>query len=271
MIELQEFKSSVYSYYRDNKRSFPWRETTDPYKILVSELMLQQTQTDRVVPKYLAFLEQFPTAEHLAKASLTEVLQQWQGLGYNRRALYLKKLSEVVVSRFDGTIPTTAEELDALPGIGYATACAIITYAFNKPTYFIETNVRAVYIHFFFSDRSNVKDSEIEPLLKLTVDTDSPRDWYYALMDYGVMLEKTLPNPSRKSAHYTKQSSFLGSDRKIRGEIIRLLLDSPRLNVESLYNATGAAPVRLGKILSGMVKDGLITERDQRYSILDKE
>ncbi len=268
---LIEFQQRVWNYYKTHKRSFPWRETTDPYAIIVSELMLQQTQTDRVVPKYLAFLEEFPTVEVLAKASLTDVLKLWQGLGYNRRALYLMKLAQKVVLEHGGKVPNSIEELDALPGIGYATACAVYTYSYNLPSVFIETNIRTVFIHHFFADRTEITDREIEPLVAATVAPEQPREWYYALMDYGVMLKKTLPNPGRKSAHYSKQSSFLGSDRKIRGEIVRLLLDTPRLDFDSLYNATGTDEDRLRKIVSGMIRDGIVSDDQGIYSIPDKE
>jgi A/G-specific adenine glycosylase len=268
---LSQFKKRIYDYYHLHKRSFPWRETTNPYFILVSELMLQQTQTDRVVPKYLAFIDRFPHVGSLAQASLTDVLSAWQGLGYNRRALYLKKLAETVILSYGGTIPDSVEALDNLPGIGYATACAIITYAYNRPTVFIETNIRTVFIHCFFSDQSGVLDSEIEPLVAATVGEQNPRDWYYALMDYGVMLKKSLPNPNRKSAHYSKQSSFAGSDRKIRGEIVRLLLDKPVWTQNELYASTGADSGRLSKILDGMVKDGLVQNSKEFYTISEKE
>jgi A/G-specific adenine glycosylase len=269
--DLVEFKRRIWDYYYANKRSFPWRETSDPYHILVSELMLQQTQTDRVVPKYLAFIERFPTIKSLSSASLADVLGMWQGLGYNRRALYLKKLAEIVQNTRSGVIPESIEELDSLPGIGYATACAISTYSSNRPTVFIETNVRSVFIHFFFQDCEGIMDSEIEPLVATTVDPVNPREWYYALMDYGVMLKKTIPNPNRKSAHYSKQSSFNGSDRKIRGEIIRILLDRPTVTREGLYDSTGTDPDRLLKIIDGMVKDGLLNSTDDIYSIADKK
>ncbi|MDQ3099016.1 MAG: A/G-specific adenine glycosylase [bacterium] len=267
--ELTTFKQRVWDYYHANKRSFPWRETTDIYFILVSELMLQQTQTDRVVPKYTAFMQIFPTVASLASASLTEVLGMWQGLGYNRRALFLKRLSEEVVGYHSGVVPETVAKLDALPGIGYATACAILTYSRNIPTVFIETNVRTVFIHSFYPDQTEVKDADIEPLVAAAVDNENPREWYYALTDYGVMLKKNVPNPNRKSAHYVKQSSFLGSDRKIRGEIVRLLLDKPSWTVDDLYASTGTDYARLGKILKGMTKDGLVQSDGTYFRIFE--
>ncbi len=202
----------------------PWRETTDPYKILVSEVMLQQTQVDRVIPKYNAFIRRFPTVQELAVAPFSEILKLWSGLGYNRRALALKRATEIIVSRYSSFVPPNPELLDALPGIGKATAGAICIYAFNKKVPFVETNVRTVFIHFFFSKlRRKISDEEIEELVKKTMPTKNPREWFYALMDYGAMLKQTVGNPNVKSKVYAKQSKFEGSNRELRGKALRLV------------------------------------------------
>ena len=144
---IDSFSCLIYDYYAKNKRAFPWREAHDPYHIVVSEIMLQQTQTDRVRGKYELFIKTFPTFEHLAQASVTELITVWKGLGYNRRALALQELAQRVVKEHQGILPKTPDELQSFRGIGPATAASICAFAFNSPTIFIETNIRAVYIH----------------------------------------------------------------------------------------------------------------------------
>src|SRR5665213_252944 len=225
MFSIQSFKKTIWQYYKKHGRSLiPWRKTRDPYKILVSELMLQQTQVSRVTPKYLAFIKKFPTFKSLAEASVPSVLEMWQGLGYNRRALYLKKTAEIVQEKYKGKLPHNLELLIELPGIGKNTAAAICAYSFNLPVVFIETNIRRIFIHFFFPNKKQVDDTEILKLVQKTLDQKNPREWYWALMDYGSFLKTQVENPNRKSKHYTKQSKFKGSDREIRGKILRILL-----------------------------------------------
>ena len=227
---VREFRCSVLDFYAGSARDFPWRHTVNPYEILVSEIMLQQTQTERVLPKYEAWLKRFPDAQSLASASLSEVLALWSGLGYNRRARFLQQACRLISERIakGGTFPDTADELDALPGIGPYTARAVCTFAFNKPEIFIETNIRSVYIFFFFphENTKGVADKDLLPLIEKTLYRENPRLWYYALMDYGAALKKKVENPSRKSRHYTKQSRFEGSLRQARGAIVRSLVNS---------------------------------------------
>lgn len=258
MIDKKEFQKKIWSFYKKNKRDFPWRETYDPYTILVSEIMLQQTQTDRVLPKYKEFLSVFPNFESLAKASTTEVLKKWQGLGYNRRALYLKKTSEIIVQNYNNRMPQDIQALKNLPGIGIYTAGALMAFAFEKEALFIETNIRRVYIHFFFHDKDQISDKEIIPILEETMDRRNLREWYYALMDYGVYLGKTLPNSNKKSKHYVLQSRFEGSDRKIRGEILRVLLHSQKVTFQTLYDHFKESRTRIDTIVKGLEKDGFI-------------
>jgi A/G-specific adenine glycosylase len=223
--QIKQFQTLIQDFYKENKREFPWRETSDPYKILVSEIMLQQTQTSRVIHKYVEFLKAFPDINTLAEAKQFEVLKAWQGLGYNRRALYLKKSAFEIVKL--GKFPDTQKELVKLPGIGVNTAGAILAFAFNIPAVFIETNIRRVFIHEFFKDQNEVHDKDIKVLLEKTLDRKNPREFYYALMDYGVYLGKTIENPNIQSRHYAKQSKFEGSLRQTRGTILKLLLDGP--------------------------------------------
>jgi A/G-specific adenine glycosylase len=266
---LSPFIHTVRSYYLTHRREMPWRHIEDPYKILVSEIMLQQTQVERVIPKFLAFTEAFPTVFDLARVTPAEVLGQWQGLGYNRRGLFLKRAAEELVEKYNGVVPRDVALVDALPGVGYATACAVVTYSYNVPTVFIETNIRTVFIHHFFADREDVSDSEIEPLVAATVDQVHPRDWYYALMDYGVMLKKEHGNASRKSKHYVKQSIFQGSDRQLRGKVMRYLLKEGNTSMAGLV-LLDANREKVQRVVEGMVKDKLITVSQDLYSIVEK-
>lgn len=232
-LKVKKFQDTIWAYYKQNKRDFPWRETTDPYKILVSEVMLQQTQTARVVPKYELFLEKFPRIKDLAKAANEDVLRLWSGLGYNRRALYLKRSAETIVrEKRESTLDP--EFLVSLPGIGPNTAGAVYVFSTNKPYVFIETNIRRVFIHEFFDLRFLIMDKEILELIETTLDKESPREWYYALMDYGAHLGKSEVNPNRKSKHYTKQSQFKGSIREARGKILKILLEGKQISITDL-------------------------------------
>ena len=252
------FRDSVRDYYKRSGRHFPWRETTCPYHILVSEFMLQQTQVERVRAKYGRFVHEFPDFEALARADLRSVLRIWQGLGYNRRAIALKETAIRVIRDHAGELPSTVDELIRLPGIGHSTAGSVLAFAFNKPAVFIETNIRRVFIHFFFQDRTDIKDTEIMPLVEVTVDHENPRHWYYALMDYGAMLKKQVINPNRKSAHYTIQAPFEDSDRQVRGAIIRLLLTKDTITVKKLIGLLGINQDRAEKILTSLEKDDFI-------------
>ena len=237
----------------------PWRKTHDSYKILVSEIMLQQTQVDRVIPKYIAFIEKFPTWKSLAGAPAPKVLKAWQGLGYNRRALYLKRTAERVSGEFGGVLPKDVFVLTDLPGIGPNTAAAILAYAFNVPVVFIETNIRRIFIHFFFGKtRQKIDDKEILKLVGQTMDAKNPREWYSALMDYGTFLKSQVKNPNRKSRHYAKQSKFEGSDRQTRGQILRLLLKKKSLSKKEMIKEIKKDPKRIEKILEKLKREKFI-------------
>jgi A/G-specific adenine glycosylase len=262
------FLETLWEYYAQHGRgSLPWRQpeqngSFDPYKIMVSELMLQQTQVQRVIPKYTAFLGLFPTTQELATADLGDVLRAWQGLGYNRRAKFLWQAAQAVNAV--GTFPRTQVELIKLPGVGANTAGAILAYAYNQPVVFVETNVRTVYIHHFFADRADVTDKEILAPLEQTLDHENPREFYWALMDYGSHLKATVGNLNRASKHYTKQSQFHGSRRQVRGQVIRLLgvrdYDLPGLT-------EAVADERLQAILDELVIEQLITFQKEKYHL----
>ncbi len=270
MIKKEDFKKIIRAYYKKHGRyDLPWRKTHDPYNILVSELMLQQTQVERVIPKYNAFVKKFPTFKKLANASVPEVLKVWQGLGYNRRALYLKKTAEIVTEKYYGKLPKDLSSLIELPGIGPNTAAAILVYSFNIPVSFIETNIRRVYIYFFFSKtRRKIHDDEILKLVEKTVDQKNPREWYSALMDYGTYLKTQVENPNRKSKHYTKQSKFKGSDREIRGKILRLLLEKKSISKKEISGELKDEPERIEKILQTLMKDGFVDIKKEKIFLI---
>jgi len=251
--EYSEFIKNIYDYYQSNRRSFEWREDISPYRVLVSEIMLQQTQTDRVAYKFPQWLSVFPDFETLASASTRDVIAAWSGLGYNRRALALHAAGQRVMQEFGGKLPDAPEVLQTFKGIGPNTAGSICAFAFNKPTIFIETNIRAVYIHHFFSGEEKVHDKQLLPIIEATVDQQNPRDWYYALMDYGVKLKKEHKNPSRKSKHHTVQSKFEGSERQIRGMILRALTEFGRLSFEDLIAVIPREERRIEKNLSDLM------------------
>lgn len=225
----EAFIETLYGYYRQyGRHDLPWRlpeadGSFDPYKILVSEIMLQQTQVPRVIPKYHEFLTRFPSFDPLADASLGDVLIAWQGLGYNRRAKFLWQAAQIVVREFGVTLPRDQLMLQKLPGIGHNTAGAILAYVYNEPAVFIETNIRTVYIHHFFHDQTGVTDQDILDLVEETLDHANPREFYWALMDYGAYLKQTVGNLSRASKAYSKQSKFHGSLRQLRGKVLRQL------------------------------------------------
>lgn len=254
-------------YYRHQGRRMAWRETTDPYRIFVSEVMLQQTGVERVRQKYAEFIEKFPDFSALAAAEQRDVLAAWQGLGYNRRAIALHRAARIVVEKFGGVLPQTVEDLESLPGIGHATASSIAAFAFNVPTVFIETNVRRLFIHFFFRGREGIGDAEILPLVAETLDREHPREFYWGVMDYGTMLKKRYPNPNRRSASYARQSRFEGSDRQIRGRILRALLHEGPLDAVELFTDLAVERKKGEMILQKMVAEGFVAEESGKYRI----
>jgi A/G-specific adenine glycosylase len=266
---IATFQKTVGHYYRQHGRhDLPWRQPEpdggfDPYKIWVSEVMLQQTQVGRVIPKYEQFLEQFPSLTVLAKAPLSEVIQLWSGLGYNRRAKYLWQATRQVQTEHGGRLPATAAELVKLPGIGPNTAGAIVVYAFNRPALFVETNIRTVFIHHFFKDRQGIDDHSILELVERTL-PDEPREWYWALMDYGTQLKQVVGNLNVLSKTYIKQSRFEGSIRQIRGQVLRLLAHGPLSSTEL---ATAIADDRLGTVLHTLAAEGFVAKTRSVYHL----
>ncbi|MBC8548270.1 MAG: A/G-specific adenine glycosylase [Candidatus Brocadiales bacterium] len=264
---VRKFKNDIYSYYKEYGRDLPWRKTQDPYHILVSEIMLQQTQVQRVMEKYEQFTSIFPNFPLLARAPLRKILKEWQGMGYNRRAISLKQIAQKIVEEFDGNLPASVETLMTFPGIGKATASAIAAFAFQHSTVFIETNIRRVFIHCFFHDMIDVRDSEILPLVERTLDTSNPREWYYALMDYGVMLKQKYENSNRRSAHYQKQSPFQGSNRQIRGRVLKLLIHESNISEHQIAQKLHIQEENIYNNLTQLVKEGFVKEVRGKYLI----
>lgn len=278
---IVNFQTKIWDYFNQQGRDFPWRKTTDPYAIMVSEFMLQQTQTMRVCQKYEVWLDRFPTVQSVADATLADVLSMWNGLGYNRRAKFLHKTCQNICLYYDGLVPCDAKELDALPGIGAYTARAICTFAFNKPEVFIETNIRSVFIKHFFTQQQPddnhlgntlISDADILALVEQTLDRQNPRNWYYALMDYGAFIKKSEENPSRKSRSYSKQSTFKGSLRQARGAILRQLSRQEKtgISLEEIAAKENIDMERLDKAADYLTKENMIYSSNGQYFFSEK-
>lgn len=261
-----DFQESVWGYFRTHSRSMPWREDPSAYSVLVSELMLQQTQVPRVIPKFEEFMTRFPDIKTLSEATLSGVLITWNGLGYNRRAKFLHETAKKVVSDYGGEIPDTLSELVTLPGIGPNTAGAILAYAHNQPVIFIETNVRTVLFHHFYaSSGAKVSDKELVELAGHVFDLEQPREWYWALMDYGTYLKKTAGGRLGSSKHYKKQSPLRGSLREMRGKILKVLTRGPISEHE--LQKTIEADERFVPALESLLGEGMIAKKDGVISL----
>jgi A/G-specific adenine glycosylase len=278
-MEIEAFKKIILDYYYTSGRDFPWRKKPDaknsPWGILVSEFMLQQTQTQRVIPYWERWMKRWPRPADLAAAPLEEVLREWSGLGYNRRAKNLRECAGALVEKHSGKVPRTPELLITLPGIGPYSSGAIACFAWNYPVVFIETNIRSVVLHFFFGKtgtKTKVTDAELIPVLEKSLDTENPRVWYWALMDYGAELKKLTANPSRKSAHHVRQSPFKGSLRQIRGQIIKNLAETGSCKKARLRSNVETAMGELKdddfhRALSALEKESMVAETQGSYHI----
>ncbi|MFA7201738.1 MAG: A/G-specific adenine glycosylase [Candidatus Paceibacterota bacterium] len=276
-IQAQIFQQKIWKYYKKHKRAMMWRtpvlklqknDTLDPYKILISEIMLQQTQVSRVSEIFPHFIKQFPSFVSLARASREKVLIAWQGLGYNRRALYVHQSAQEIVKKYKGIVPHNQSVLQTLPGIGANTAASICAFAFNQPVVFIETNIRSVFIHHFFKDVAKVSDNEIRELVEKTLDIKNPREWYWALMDYGSMLKKQGKNPSKKSKHYVIQKKFKDSNRELRGNILKILLrGKKKMSQVDLAQELHKTVEELRKPLMQLCIEGFIQHKGRYYGI----
>ncbi len=264
-MDIDAFQNVVWEHFNQNQRSMPWREEITDYKVLVSEIMLQQTQVSRVIEKYLQFLSAFPTVAALANADLDDVLRIWIGLGYNRRAKFLWQAAQMIIRDYSGRLPSPLDfngdviaaqkELTNLPGVGINTAGAILAYVHNVPVVFVETNIRTVFMHHYFSDATTVSDSEILAHVSLTLDTRQPRNWYWALMDYGAHLKATQPKHLHRAKSHTRQTPFEGSFRQLRGKILRRLATKPE-SKDALHSALGDP--RTAQAVEQLCAEGLI-------------
>lgn len=268
ILAAAQFQKEVWAYYRQHGRhDLPWRQAAsgqklDPYHVLVSEIMLQQTQVSRVIPKYCQFLAIFPDVTALAAASLGEVLRVWSGLGYNRRAKFLWQAAAVIMQEYKGHFPQHREQLVQLPGVGVNTAGAVLAYAFNQPAIFVETNIRTVFIHYYFHAQAGIPDRAILELVGQTLDRSNPREWYWALMDYGSWLKQTIGNVNHRSKSYVRQSAFAGSRRQLRGQIIRLLGKRPLTGRQLRMQLQDA---RLPEVIDELLAEQLIQKRSETY------
>jgi len=270
MKGIREFRDEVWRHWRESGRhDLPWRKTKNPYRILVSEVMLQQTQVPRVIGKYKEFLKAFPTVQKLAAAKLPDVLKIWSGLGYNRRGKYLHDSAKIIVREYGGRIPKAAAALRSLPGIRDYTASAVRVFAFNEPDILIETNIRTAYIYQFFNVGSYdlpILDVDIHIVAAEAAEgsppAGGPREWHWALMDYGAHLKRSGVRNNSRSAHYTKQSKFEGSLRQVRGEILRALARGEKHNdLRCRYGE------KFELALVGLAHDGLIVKEKGKWRI----
>ena len=283
--DLLAFRALVLERGRELYRDLPWRRTRDPYAVWISEVMLQQTQTSRVDGRWQRWLERFPTPAALAAAAPADVLDEWQGLGYNRRALALHRAAQAVAA-LGGELPAETAALEALPGVGPATAAGIRAFAFDLPSVYLETNVRSVLLHELFPGEEAVPDRRLVPILRATCPDDAhdpkddPRTWYYALLDYGAYLKRSVPNPSRRSRGHARQSRFEGSHRQKRAELLRALLaHAPEggagmgvllADVNSVEAAAGRPPLtekNVRSLLEELESEGFCRFVDDRWTV----
>jgi A/G-specific adenine glycosylase len=257
--EINAFRRIVWKHYRaQGRHALPWRENHDPYRILVSEVMLQQTQVERVIAFFTAWMKKYPMVENLAAAPLSEVLTLWQGLGYNRRAKMLHEAAKAVVKDYGGKFPASPEALEELPGIGPYTARAVAAFAHNQNVVFIETNLRTVVTHHFFGSKKNVDDTEVLAILTKALPKGRAREWYAALMDYGSYLKRTGVRINARAKGYKKQPAFQGSEREARGALLKALVRGPK-EPALLIDLFGASRRdQLKSALSRMTKEGMI-------------
>ncbi len=253
---MKEFRQKVLAHYDKNGRDMPWRHLSNDqqlrlYQVVVSELMLQQTQVTRVTLKYQCWMKRFPSMQECAESDFSDILAEWQGLGYMRRARYLHDICKQLTS----VERATYELLCSQKGIGPNTAAAIMAYTYNEPLAFVETNIRTVYIHEFFHDMPLVSDSDIREAVNNTMDRDEPRIWFWALMDYGSYLKKTGKR-NHQSAHYVRQSAFEGSNRQLRAKILKAVLQSTSLAYDEVLLRFDDA--RSAACIDALVQDGLL-------------
>jgi A/G-specific adenine glycosylase len=263
----ERLQRRMLAWYEVNRRDLPWRRTTDPYAVLVSEVMLQQTQVARVVPKYSAFLDAFPTIETLATSALTDVLRLWRGLGYTNRAVRLRRCAQELASRTKAprraALPTTLEELIALPGIGPYTARALLVFASNADLAAVDANVRRVLTHELDLPR-DLSPAALQSVAETVLPRGRSRDWHNALMDYGALV---LTARATGIAPRTRQTRFEGSRRWQRSRLLGLLLDEGPHRLADLSALLGLEPAFLDGLVADLEDDGLLRHRGDTVSV----
>ncbi len=264
---VAKLRELIWNYYAQARRSFLWRESVTPYNVVVSEVMLQQTSTIRVEQKFQDFIQQFSSFEALATASFEDVLRYWKGLGYNRRAKNLQTIAQKIVADHGGNLPANPSIIQTFPGIGAATASSICAFAFDAPSIFFETNIRTVLIYFFIHEDRVVHDKELLPFATALFDLSRPRDWYYALMDVGVLIKKRVGNLTQMSKHYTKQSKFEGSRRQIRGKVLELLLATPHLTQKEIEIRIADGAARTQGVIDELLSENFLVIHDGQISL----
>ncbi|NHJ84073.1 MAG: Fe-S cluster assembly protein HesB [Asgard group archaeon] len=260
-VKIRAFQKKIFDWWLDNRRDLPWRSTTNPYYIMISEIMLQQTQVPRTIEKYLEFIEMFPNLELLAKASIADVLTIWSGLGYNRRALWLQQAAQQLITMKN--FPQEPEELEKLKGIGPYTARAILIFAFNKDLPTVDTNIRRILIAEGFATEET-SDKELFDIAELVLPKGHSRDWHNALMDYGSLVltaSKTGIKPK------TIQKKFNRSTRYYRGQIVKQLTKKSKVSKKELISLLEIPKKDIQKILDDLEKDGLVKRIDEYYSL----
>jgi A/G-specific adenine glycosylase len=257
-------RGRVLSWYRRSGRDLPWRHTRDPYRVLVSEVMLQQTQVSRVLPAYRRFLARFPTLRALSRAPLGEVLREWSGLGYNRRARDLHRIAR----RHSSGLPQTVAGLDALPGVGAYTASAVACFAFGETTAFADTNIRRVLGRALLGRTAT--DREAVALDARFGSRRISARWHHALMDIGATIciakgPRCDVCPIHAVCKYDggdlssrrRQSPFLASDRRVRGAIVRhLAMSTDPITLEALRR--GIKDARVPRLVRVLAREGLV-------------
>ncbi len=270
--EINNFTKTVWGYYEKyGRHDLPWRENTDPYSIVVSEIMLQQTQVSRVLDYYKNWKKIFPNWNKLAKAELRDVLKEWKGLGYNRRGKYLHDIAKrVSQSQF----PKDGRSLRDLPGIGEYTASAIEAFSFNHPSILIETNIRTAVIYHFFKNKNDVSDKEIRFVLEQCIKPGTkahknPREWYWALMDYGSHLKQEVGNLNKKSKTYSRQTRFEGSSRQLRSQILHYIVEAGPVStaqIKRVYGSTSRSK-EIESLLTALQDNNMIKKTKDKWSV----
>ena len=259
MIRLQPdrvraFRRKVLRFYRRSGRDLPFRHTTDPYRIVVAEVMLQQTQVDRMLFWYEAWLERWPDWHSLARAGRREVLKMWSGLGYNRRALYLLETARRVVNEYQGRLPSDYRALIRLPGIGPYVANAVLVFAFGQRRAAVDTNVRRVLIH-ELGLPPDIPAKAVQEIAQAVLPRTDPAEWHHALMDYGAL---ALPRQAGRPRSREAGERYEGSLRQVRGEIIRRLTTAARIRLDTVARSLACPLGTVVRAATALEKEGLV-------------